>query len=156
VLRWIEILERLYFCYRIPPFGSPLIRAVKKEQKLYLWDWSLIENSGFKFENFVAGHLLKYCHFIQDTQGYKVELRYIRDTDKREIDFVVIKNKQPVFAVEAKLGDKNISPHIKYFKERTKIPKFYQVHLGTEFFGNPEQEGCVVPFHIFCEMEGLV
>jgi hypothetical protein len=37
--RWIGILERLYVCCRIPPFGSPRIRALKKQQKLYLWDW---------------------------------------------------------------------------------------------------------------------
>lgn len=38
VKRWVSILESLYYCFRIPPFGSPKIRAVKKEQKLYLWD----------------------------------------------------------------------------------------------------------------------
>ena len=44
VSRWITILENLYVCFRIAPFGSSKIRAVKKEQKLYLWDWSTIEN----------------------------------------------------------------------------------------------------------------
>jgi hypothetical protein len=32
----------MYYCFRIPPYGAPKIRAVKKEQKLYLWDWSLV------------------------------------------------------------------------------------------------------------------
>jgi hypothetical protein len=31
-----------------------------------------------------------------------MELRFLRDTDKREIDFVVIKDKKPLFAVECK------------------------------------------------------
>ena len=44
--RWLEILERMYFCFRISPYGAPRIRAVKKEQKLYLWDWSWTEGRG--------------------------------------------------------------------------------------------------------------
>src|SRR5439155_8908666 len=56
VERWIRILERLYFCFRIPPFGGHRIRAVKKEQKLYLWDWSQVREPGPRFENLVASH----------------------------------------------------------------------------------------------------
>jgi len=105
VARWLEIFERMYFCFRIPPYGSPKIRAVKKEQKLYLWDWSLVADKGARFENFIAAQLLKYCHFVEDTEGYKMELRFLRDTDKREIDFVVMKDKKPSFAVECKAGE---------------------------------------------------
>ena len=39
VTRWLTILDNLYVCFRILPFGAPRIRAVKKEAKLYLWDW---------------------------------------------------------------------------------------------------------------------
>lgn len=38
VKRWIGILDSLYFSFEVAPFGSTNIRAVKKEQKLYLWD----------------------------------------------------------------------------------------------------------------------
>lgn len=146
---WLAILERVYFCYRISPFGAPKIRAVKKEKKLYLWDWSSVEDVGAKFENFVAGHLLKYCHFHEDTAGDNYELRFLRDTDKREIDFVVIKNKKPLFAVECKTGEKSVSPHIRYFKQRTNIPLYFQVHLGTKDF-EPEDGVRVLPFKDFC------
>lgn len=134
----------MYYCFRIPPYGTRRIRAVKKEQKLYLWDWSVIPNSGARFENFVACHLLKYCHFMEDTQGFEMDLRFLRDTDKREIDFVVIKDKKPLFAVECKTGEKNINPSMFYFMERTQIPKFYQVHTGTRHY---EKKGVrVIPF----------
>ena len=119
VARWIEIFERLYYCFRVPPFGAPKIRAVKKEQKLYLWDWSLIPEIGPRFENMVACHLLKYCHFLEDSEGYRMELRYLRDTDKREVDFVVIRDGHPFFAVECKNSDQQLSPALMYFKERT-------------------------------------
>ena len=155
VSHWLEILEKVYYCYRIAPFGSTKIRAVKKEKKLYLWDWSAIESAGARFENLVASHLLKFCHFHEDTEGDVMELRYIKDTDNREIDFVVIKNKRPLFSVECKTGEGSLSKHIKYFKERTNIPMFYQVHLGTKDY--IADKNCrVLPFASFCEEVGLV
>jgi predicted AAA+ superfamily ATPase len=155
IKRWVEVLDSLYYCFQIAPFGSPKIRAVKKEQKLYLWDWSQVEDVGARFENMVASQLLKFCHHHEDVDGYKMELRYIRDTDKREVDFVVIKNKKPLFAVECKLSDKNLSPNIYYFKERTNIPKFYQVHLrGPE---KQIQDGIIsLSFIQLCQYENLV
>jgi len=131
VERWIKIFERMYFCFRVPPYGPRNIRAVKKEQKLYLWDWSAAPEEGPRFENFIASHLLKYCHFMEDTEGYEMDLRFLRDTDKRETDFVVLKERKPLFAVECKSGEKNINPALFYFMERTQIHKFYQVHTGV-------------------------
>lgn len=153
--RWVQILSTLYYCYSVAPFGAPKIRAVKKLQKVYLWDWSQVEDEGFRFENMVAGHLLKYCHYIEDTEGHQMELRYLRDTDEREIDFVVLKNKKPMFAVECKTGEKQLSPHIKYFRERTSIPAFYQVHMKEKEYGEPKL-GKVLPFIKFCKDLGLV
>ncbi|RLC29734.1 ATP-binding protein [Candidatus Woesebacteria bacterium] len=149
VERWLKIFERMYYCYRIPPYGSPKVRAVKKEQKLYLWDWSIVPDSGPRFENFIASQLLKYCHLMEDTEGFRMDLRFIRDTDKREIDFVVLKDGRPMFAVECKSGEKNINPALFYFMERTPIPKFYQVHEGRKDY---EKNGVrVLPVQIFCK-----
>lgn len=155
VERWVQALSNMYYCFLIAPYGSPKIRAVKKLQKLYLWDWSQVSDEGFRFENLVASHLLKYCHYIEDTQGHEMELRYLRDTDLREIDFVVMKNKKALFAVECKSGEKALSPHIRYFRERTTIPEFYQVHMKDRDFGSPK-EGRVLPFSRFCKELGLV
>jgi predicted AAA+ superfamily ATPase len=148
--RWVKILNLLYYCFTISPFGAPKIRAVKKLQKVYMWDWSQVEEAGFRFENLVASHLLKYCHFIEDTEGHSMELRYLRDTDGREIDFVVLKNKKPLFAVECKTGEKELSKHIEYFRERTSIPEFYQVHLKSRDYGSAAR-GRVLPFTRFVD-----
>jgi uncharacterized protein len=152
--RWVKILNVLYYCFTIPPYGAPKIRAVKKLQKVYMWDWSQVEEAGFRFENLVASHLLKYCHFIEDTEGHSMELRYLRDTDGREIDFVVLKNKKPLFAVECKTGEKGLSKHIEYFRERTSIPEFYQVHMKSRDYGSAAR-GRVLPFTRFVEELGL-
>lgn len=149
VERWVKIFERMYYCFRLPPYGPPRVRAVKKEQKLYLWDWSLVPERGEKFENFIASHLLKYCHFREDTEGYRMELRFLRDVDRREVDFVVLEEGRPLFAVECKTGEKNVNPALYYFKERTSIPRFYQIHLGKKDF---EKNGIrVLPFTAFAK-----
>jgi predicted AAA+ superfamily ATPase len=153
--RWVTILENVYYCFRIPPFGTPKIRAVKKEQKLYLWDWSEHIDDGKRWENFVASHLLKFCHYHQDSAGDKMELRFLRDVTGREVDFVVLRDKKPLFAVECKTGEKQASPHLQYFLDRTNIPTFYQVHLGKRSYSIADSIH-VLPFTEFSGRVGLV
>lgn len=153
VTHWLQILDLMFYSYRVLPYGSKKIRAVKKSTKLYLWDWSEVQESAPRFENMVAGHLLKYCHYLEDSEGYKMELRFIRDTDLREIDFVVLRDKKPLFAVECKTGEKKISPNIKYFRDRTDIPLFYQVHLGKDDYQDKKIR--VLPFETFCREAGI-
>ncbi len=98
--RWLDIFERLYAVYRLPPFGAPRIRAVKKERKHYHLDWSLVPTLPERFENLVAGHLLKWVHFHQDTAGRELDSRYFRDIDGREVDFVVTENRAPILMIE--------------------------------------------------------
>lgn len=153
VERWLQVLENMYLCFRLSPYGPPRVRAVKKERKLYLWDWSAVDDPGPRFENLVASQLLKYCHWVEDTQGHQMDLRFLRDTDKREVDFVVLRDRKPVFAVECKTGEKAVSPNVRYFADRTAVPKFYQVHLGERHYetGNVT----VLPFGRLCEDLGL-
>jgi predicted AAA+ superfamily ATPase len=125
------------------------VRAVKKERKLYLWDWSGVQDPGPRLENLVASQLLKYCHWVEDTQGHAMELRYLRDTDRREVDFVVFKDRKPQFAVECKSGERAASPALRYFAERTPIPRFYQVHLGERHYETDRTT--VLPFVRFCQ-----
>jgi predicted AAA+ superfamily ATPase len=155
IRRWLEILGSLYYSFQISPYGAAKIRAVKKEQKLFLYDWSQVEAAGPRLENMVASHLLKYCHFLEDVHGHRMELRFLRDTDKREIDFVVMKDKKPAFAVECKHGDGSASPHLFYFRDRTPIPHFYQVHLGRTH-RQLDDRISIMPFANFCTTVGLV
>jgi predicted AAA+ superfamily ATPase len=127
VSRWITLLENLYMLFRIYPFGAPHIRAVKKEAKHYHLDWCVVPEPGPRFENLTACHLLKWCYFLQDTQGREVELRYFRDIDRREVDFVVTENSRPVFFVECKQKDKSISGSLRYLK--TRFPEVAAIQL---------------------------
>ena len=149
VQNWLLILERLFVLFRISPFGPPRIRAVKKEQKAYLWDWSAVTEPGPRFENLVASQLFKYCDFVEQTQGYGMELRYLRDTDRREVDFVVLREGKPLFGVECQLQSSPVGNTLSYFAQRTRIPKFYLVHREQKDYEHPSLPIRVCPFQTF-------
>lgn len=132
VVRWMHYLERLYNIFRIYPFGGANIRAVKKEAKHYHYDWTQVRDMSFRFENLVACHLLKWCHFMEDTQGFEISLRYFRDTDKREVDFVVVQEKEPIYFIECKISVQGVSPHLLYLKKKFPNVPAFQLHLEGE------------------------
>lgn len=127
VTGWMDILERLYFAYRLRPYTFARVRALSKLPKAYLWDWSMVPGEAGRFENLVAGHLLKLCHLLEDRDGWRVELHYLRDRQGHEVDFLVTLDRRPWFAVEAKLAATKIDPSLRYFRDRLAIPFAYQV-----------------------------
>ena len=129
VSAWMDILERLYHVVRVRPWSSPRVRALRKMPKASLWDWSLVPERGPRFENLVALHLLKLCHFLEDAEGYAAELWYLRDRAGREVDFLVTVSRRPWFAVEAKVSETRIDPALLFFRERLGLRHCYQVVL---------------------------
>lgn len=127
VAGWIQVLERLYAIFRLAPFGHARIRAVKKEQKHYHVDWTVVPETGPRFENLVAAHLLKWVHYEQDAKGRDLDLRYFRDTDGREVDFVITEGRAPILFVEAKWADAEIDRGLRYLKARWPRAEAWQV-----------------------------
>jgi uncharacterized protein len=139
VSAWIQALERLYALFRLSPFGAPKLRAVKKEQKHYHFDWSLVAEPSKRFENLVASHLLKWIHYQQDTKGRALELRYFRDIDRREVDFVVTENRKPLLFLECKWTDEPVHPALSYLRKRFPNTEAIQIHArGQKDFLTPE------------------
>lgn len=128
ISNWLDIFERLYLIYRLSPLGSPKIKAVKKEQKHYHYNWADVEDEGARFENLVASHILKWVHFLQDWEGRNVNLVYFRDIDGREVDLIITENNQPICAIECKLRFRSISKNLKYFKSKFPECDTVQVH----------------------------
>ena len=149
VSRWITMLENLYMIFRIYPFGAQRIRAVKKEAKHYHLDWTLIEDEGYRFENLVACHLLKWCCFIQDSQGHETELRYFRDVDRREVDFVLIKDGRPLHFIECKMKSREASPSLRYLKQRFPDVPATQISMNTGHDLMTKDKIRLCPAHIF-------
>ncbi|EKD72474.1 MAG: hypothetical protein ACD_45C00666G0002 [uncultured bacterium] len=110
IKRWLNYLNELYYFFSLKPYAKSLARAIKKESKLYLWDWSEIENKGARFENLIASHLLKYCDYLTDTGVGDFELRYLKNKEKQEIDFLILRDKKVFLAIEAKYADEQPSP----------------------------------------------
>lgn len=127
VSNWLNILEAFYYHFRIYPYSRTEIRSIKREPKLYLWDWSEVEDPAARFENMIAAHLLKLCHYLYDAEGYRTELFFLRNVDKKEVDFLVTVDKKPWFAVEAKLSEKDIARPLLFYKDKLKIPFAYQI-----------------------------
>jgi predicted AAA+ superfamily ATPase len=136
---WLAILERLYAAFRLAPLGARTLRAVKKAQKLYTFDWTLVPDPALRFENLVACHLLKWVHFQQDAQGRDLELRYFRDLEGREVDFVVIDRRRPVMMVECKAGDAPLDKSLRYLTSRfPNCPAWQLSAHGTKDYQTPE------------------
>ena len=130
VARWLQILENLFMIFRVYPFGANRLRAVKKEAKHYHLDWTVVRDQGIRFENLVACHLLKWCHFQQDVNGRDLELRYFRDVDRREVDFVITDEGHPLQFIECKTSQRRPRQALRYLKERFPGADALQIDLN--------------------------
>jgi predicted AAA+ superfamily ATPase len=82
---------------------------------------------GARAETFVACHLLKAVEGWTDLGFGDFELRYLRDKQKREVDFLVVRDRKPWFLVEAKHSHAHRSASLAYFQQQTKAPHAFQV-----------------------------
>ncbi|WP_446008164.1 ATP-binding protein [Candidatus Electrothrix sp.] len=151
---WMDLLSRNYYCFRVMPYHNRLERALKKESKYYLWDWSEVKAEGARFENMIASHLLKFCDWYYYVFGIKARLWYIRDRDGREVDFLVTWGETPWFMVECKLTRGPAQP-LSYFGERLDVAQRFLVTLDERHHYLDRKTGVqVVPARRF--LMGLV
>jgi len=66
IRRWIAVLESFYYCFTLRPWFRNVPKSLRKQPRVYLWDWSLLADPGARHENFVASHLLKAVHWWTD------------------------------------------------------------------------------------------
>lgn len=111
VRNYIKYLNLLYLTFQIKPYSKRQKYSVKKEQKLYFHDWTRIFDESCKFENFVACELLSLISLWTDAGLTNAELYYLRQKDKSETDFLIIKDNRPWLMIEVKLNATNIDPH---------------------------------------------
>lgn len=120
---WLDTLSRLYYLLEIRPFAGKLSRTLRRESKIYLFDSTEIKEEGPRFENMVALHLRKLCDAWTDWGLGDFELSYVRDKEKREVDFLITSDRKPYALIECKLTDETVSPSLSYFHERFQ-PKY--------------------------------
>ncbi|MCB1107156.1 MAG: ATP-binding protein [Chlamydiia bacterium] len=134
IKRWLACLESFYFCFKIHPWSKNVKRTLRKEPKYYLWDWSLVKDEGKRKENFIASHLLKAVHLWTDCGFGEYRLHFLRDKEKREVDFIVTKNNEPFFIVEVKSGNHTgISKALYHFQKQIGVKHAFQVVFGEDY-----------------------
>jgi len=134
IRRWIKTLQSFFYCFTVQPWSKNIPRSLIKEPKIYLWDWINVEEDGSRVENLVASHLLKAVHFWTDCGFGQYDLWFIRDKEKREVDFLVSKDKKPWFLVEVKLSSKGgISKNLIYFQDKIKAKHAFQVVFDMDY-----------------------
>lgn len=122
VQSWLLILERLYVVFMLKPYSRKIQRTVHKEKKLYLWDWSQIKDEGGRFENLIASHLWKAVHIWRDLGIGNFDLFFLRDRDRREVDFCLTKDHRPWALIEAKFSETKPDESLIYYSNRFGIP----------------------------------
>ncbi len=116
VKRWVGILESLYILFRVTPYHRNIARAILKEPKIYFYDCGLVRgDAGAVLENLVAVSLLKALCYREDTEGIQASLHYIRDKEKREVDFAVVVEGKVEQLVEVKHAESNLHPALRRF-----------------------------------------
>ena len=133
VRSWIATFCSLYFGFLLRPWYRNVAKGLRKEPKWYLRDWSGIEDKGRRGETMLACHLLKAVETWTDLGLGDFELRYVRDKQQREVDFLVLRSGEPWFLVEAKHQEQNLSPALSYFQRQLGCPHAFQAVLDTPF-----------------------
>lgn len=133
VKRWIDLLTRLHYGFTVRPWFTNVAKSLRKEPKWFLRDWSGLANEGARAETMVACHLLKAAEGWTDLGFGDFELRYLRDKQKREVDFLVVRDRKPWFLVEVKQGDISLSSSLAWFQEQTKAQHAFQVVMNIPY-----------------------
>lgn len=153
VTRWLEILKAIYLVFTLRPWHKNVIRSIKKENKLYFFDWTNATDAGSRFENLLAVSLLKMAARLTETGMGQYEVMHVRNKEKQEVDFVLVKNNKPLALFEAKESDCNISKAGLYFSKQLSVPYFQIVRncpMIEKFPGNC----AVVPASQFLMISG--
>ncbi|MCX5682459.1 MAG: AAA family ATPase [Planctomycetota bacterium] len=131
--RWLETLCGMYLGFLVRPWFQNVSKSLRKEPKWFLRDWSGIADEGKRTETFIACHLLKAVEGWTDLGLGEFQLGYLRDRLKREVDFVIIRDRKPWMLVEAKKADEKLGASLAYFQEQTKAPLAFQVVLDADY-----------------------
>ena len=106
IKRWLSLLENFCVVFRVTPYHRNVARSLLKEPKIYFYDNGLVDgDAGVRLENLVACALHKEIHRIEDAEGLRARLHYLRTKDKREIDFAVSVGDRVAAMIEVKTAD---------------------------------------------------
>jgi uncharacterized protein len=138
IKRWIQQVERMMMFFTIKPWYKKIQNSMKKNPKIYFYDWTVVQDPGARFENFIAMQIYKTITLWNDRFGHNFELFFIRTYDDKEIDFCVCLDSKPWLLIEVKLGKPQASSLLHKIKQDFNIPALV---LTKEPNWNHEKDG---------------
>ncbi|NQU03200.1 MAG: DUF4143 domain-containing protein [Syntrophaceae bacterium] len=129
VRSWLTVFERFFLIFSISPWTRKILRAIQKEQKVYIMDAPLIKEPAARFENMVALELWRAISSWNDMGYGRFSLHFIKNKEKQEVDFLIANEGDPILLIEAKLTDTQPSTALKKFQRSLGIPA---VQLNNE------------------------
>jgi predicted AAA+ superfamily ATPase len=108
---YLRRLEDFYLGFSVAPYARNIKRSLLKARKFYLFDWARIKDTGKRFEDFVACQLKAMVSLWADASGTPFDLFYVRNKQKQETDFLIVRDGVPWLLIEAKLADGHVERH---------------------------------------------
>jgi predicted AAA+ superfamily ATPase len=125
VKQWINLLEQLFVVFRVTPYHKNIARSLLKEPKVYFYDATMASDPNAHLENLVAVSLLKHLYYLEDNEGIRPQLHYLRTKDRLELDFLTVEDGIPTSIIEVKTSDSVPAKAFYYFnKFLSQVPKF--------------------------------
>lgn len=140
IKNWLSLLEKVFLHYVVTPFSKKMARSLKKESKIYLWDWAQNKNKGQLIENYVASTLSKAVDFWTQFGYGKYDLHFFRDKEKKEVDFVITCDQFPVYLIEVKSSDKNPMKNLRYLRHQWPQAQALQLIAEPNYYRFHQQE----------------
>jgi len=134
--RWIELLVHMQHGFCVRPWFTGVPKALRREPRWFLRDWSAVLDSSARMRTLIACHLLKAVEGWSDLGFGQFELRYVRDKLQREVDFLVLRDRRPWFLVavsDAAPRGGAAPPMLGYFQRITRARHAFQLVMNAPF-----------------------
>jgi hypothetical protein len=90
-----------------------------------------------------AANVFFSLDFLSDIYGRKIQILYFRDKEKREVDFVILEKRKPIYFIEVKSTFSQLSPSLLYLKG--KFPQLKSIQLvHHDFYQSKMLKDCLM------------
>ncbi len=128
VKTWLDIFDAHYLSFRIAPYSNNIARAIKKEKKIYFFDYAQLKSESAKYENMVALELTRLTSFLTESGHGRFSLHYLRTKDGVEVDFLISRENDPFLLIECKQADTEPSASLKAMQTILNVPALQLVN----------------------------